>query len=415
MVLWYGGMVWYHTNRPMRMLAAFLLLLFLLGIEAELLDKIVAIQLSGAVQVPSVDSSANGIMTLTYNDVLDAIIWAMDIDNPDSLGVFGTAGAHIHCGSSGFTGPILVELQAGVPNNTTEIGLVGIILEEDILPGGCFATIENLWTAMTTSFGVYVNVHSEENPSGEIRGDFLGGGIAAEAEYLTGVMTGAAVAPNPVATNVTGDVIFLYSRYLETLVFSLEIDNPDQVDIFGGSSRGISLFCGSEGITGEEIASLVSGESPVSGMFIGAAGTVVDVVPGGCVATLPNLWNDMTRFGIYISVSSDANPDGEIRADLGRVPTASPTAMPSTDSTAAPSSNPVPPTGSATDMPSTDMPSTETPSSKKPFSTETPTRSPVTSTDVPATFSPSSGGTVKRLSVLVPLFTLLSHLGMILS
>jgi hypothetical protein len=146
----------------------------LLGLSAvQAVELVVTSPLSGDLQVPEpTNSTATGAIAFVYSEATDSIYWAMDIANPDGLAIFGLPGAHIHCGSSGENGAVLVPLVGpDSSDDSEEIVLAGEITSDSIVPGLCFDSVTEIWVAMTTGFDLYVQVHSEENPAGELRGD----------------------------------------------------------------------------------------------------------------------------------------------------------------------------------------------------------------------------------------------------
>jgi hypothetical protein len=81
--------------------------------------------------------------------------------------------AHIHNGGVDIAGPIVVELfnAAGTPRTFTARGVLveSTFTEADFEAAGGITTLDALIDAMEAGT-VYVNVHTSDNPAGEIRG-----------------------------------------------------------------------------------------------------------------------------------------------------------------------------------------------------------------------------------------------------
>ena len=136
------------------------------------LDTATAVMFGGA-SVPPVETNVTGVARFVYNDYEDTVGYVLSILNPDAVPVFGMPGAHIHCGTRGNTGGVEVTLQeGGMENRNPEIGVVGEITVDDMAML-CNDDLEELWDGMKNAL-VYINVHSTDNPSGEIRGQLPG-------------------------------------------------------------------------------------------------------------------------------------------------------------------------------------------------------------------------------------------------
>jgi len=122
--------------------------------------------LTGAEEVPAVVTPASGQFDLLLDDVAGAYLWTLtlfDIENPLLF-------AHIHAGVTGVNGaPIqfLFDI-SGLPFALTGDNLVfrGIGATPSVL-SGLHAILGG------APSGLYVNVHSEAYPGGEIRGQLV--------------------------------------------------------------------------------------------------------------------------------------------------------------------------------------------------------------------------------------------------
>lgn len=121
--------------------------------------------MSGKEVVPSVDTSAKGKAVFTLNDELDGINYSIDVSKMENV-----TSAHIHQGAKGKNGPPIVSLLEGQPDGEVEGNLVeGVILEMDLIGPLEGKPLEALIELLEKG-NTYVNIHTEKNPNGEIRG-----------------------------------------------------------------------------------------------------------------------------------------------------------------------------------------------------------------------------------------------------
>lgn len=133
-------------------------------------------RLKGGNEVPPVDTNAFGFAKFAANKNRTKIKFALEVENIKNF-----VQAHIHFGKRGQIGPVIVflfgadletlEEQNGI---TTRRGVVtGIITNDDIVENDVgIETVEDLLKLMEKEL-TYVNAHTEQNPSGEIRGQIV--------------------------------------------------------------------------------------------------------------------------------------------------------------------------------------------------------------------------------------------------
>jgi hypothetical protein len=153
-----------------------LFLTAMLGLPAE--AAIFTATLSGDQEVPPVNSAAMGSATLVLNDARDRLdiniqFTGLDLDGNQTPAMDdNVTAAHIHRAPAGDTGPVVFGFIG--PNNDQngdlEIDPVAgtIVSGWDLNEGNnttLAAELPNLFNQ-----GLYVNIHSEEFPMGEIRG-----------------------------------------------------------------------------------------------------------------------------------------------------------------------------------------------------------------------------------------------------
>ncbi len=122
--------------------------------------------LSGAEEVPPVETDTTG--TAKFKVRGDSIEFKLDIKNADNI--LGAAGAHIHCAPAGENGPVVAFLAGAVPGGFDgRVKLAGTLTADNIVNPACGTDIAELVDSMRAG-DTYVNVHSADVPSGEVRG-----------------------------------------------------------------------------------------------------------------------------------------------------------------------------------------------------------------------------------------------------
>ncbi|MGH9858326.1 MAG: CHRD domain-containing protein, partial [Acidobacteriota bacterium] len=124
-------------------------------------DTNFAASLSGASEVPPVTTSATGTATFTFDEEDEVLQFTLNVSN-----ISNVAMAHIHNGPVGVNGDIVVFLFNG-PQTGTVNGLLssGTIRSQDVQGISFDQLIANMRSGQA-----YVNVHTTQNPAGEIRG-----------------------------------------------------------------------------------------------------------------------------------------------------------------------------------------------------------------------------------------------------
>ncbi|MGZ5485413.1 MAG: CHRD domain-containing protein [Nitrososphaeraceae archaeon] len=130
------------------------------------------VQLSGSEEVPPVDTKATGSAEFTAPH-FDNIGYKVNVSKIDKV-----TAAHIHSGKTGENGPIVVTLfKTESPSLESMNGILtsGNITNADLEGQIAGKTLIDLNKAIELG-ETYVNVHTEEHPNGEIRGQIKGGG-----------------------------------------------------------------------------------------------------------------------------------------------------------------------------------------------------------------------------------------------
>lgn len=127
------------------------------------------VQLSGAEEVPPVETEATGTFTLSITIGGPAgydVSYKLDVAN-----ITDVTAAHIHLGATGEVGEVIYPLYEG-PEKTGSFS--GTLAEGTFDPSKLTGPMQGKTVAdlATAVFGgtTYVNVHTKANPQGEIRG-----------------------------------------------------------------------------------------------------------------------------------------------------------------------------------------------------------------------------------------------------
>ncbi len=130
------------------------------------------VELSGNEEVPPLQTDAKGSAEFTAPH-FDNIGYSVNVSNIDKVTM-----AHIHSGKIGENGPIVVTLFKTETPSTEPINgnlVSGNITNANLEGPMAGKTLIDLTKSMELG-ETYVNVHTEENPNGEIRGQIKGGG-----------------------------------------------------------------------------------------------------------------------------------------------------------------------------------------------------------------------------------------------
>ena len=123
-------------------------------------------ELSSQEEVPPTDSQATGSAEFTPMGS-DSVMYSVNATN-----IEGVTAGHIHTGQQGENGPIVVTLfKYDSPMN--EVSESGSITADKLEGPMAGKQLSDLATAMGNG-STYVNIHTEQNPNGEIRGQISG-------------------------------------------------------------------------------------------------------------------------------------------------------------------------------------------------------------------------------------------------
>lgn len=120
--------------------------------------------LSGDNEVPPVETDAQGQATFQLDRAGTELRYKLIVANIENV-----VAAHIHCAPAGQNGLVGVTLFSGGPTSESGILAEGTIAEPDDGNGCGWTTLDEVVEAMRGG-NAYVNVHTAQNPPGEIRG-----------------------------------------------------------------------------------------------------------------------------------------------------------------------------------------------------------------------------------------------------
>jgi hypothetical protein len=153
-------------------------------------------RLTGDNEVPPVNTDATGRIRLIVNSGQDAVDYQISLSNLNGI----VTGAHIHSGGSGTNGPIVANLNVhgafasasaggggGGGSATTSTSTGGTVTSADLKGPLAGKQISGL-IKLIEDGKAYVNVHTDQNPDGEIRGQLA---PSTNEEIDTSTSTGA--------------------------------------------------------------------------------------------------------------------------------------------------------------------------------------------------------------------------------
>ena len=129
--------------------------------------------LKGRSEIPAVDTNAQGEAIFQLNPAGDELSFKLIVAN-----IEGVTQAHIHCGSADVNGPVVLFLFGLDPAGVSVNGVLneGTATAANVIPRpdsaacpGGVADFNDLVEKLRTG-QAYANVHTLDNPGGEIRG-----------------------------------------------------------------------------------------------------------------------------------------------------------------------------------------------------------------------------------------------------
>jgi hypothetical protein len=231
--------------------------------------------LTGDQEVPPVETDAVGVGRFELSDDLSELSYYVAVDN-----IANITASHLHTAQPGQNGGVAHTLFAG--SGTFEPGSP----ITDVLPIDAQSVLDLI------SGNYYVNVHTTNTPSGEIRGQVIG------VSPFAAMLAGDQEVP-PVTTGASGRAVLAVNDEATELVYRVMVNNI-------------------EGITASHIHKAPPGEngSVVYPLFTGSGDFDPDNPISGMLALTDENIFDLLSGDYYINVHTAANPSGEIRGQI---------------------------------------------------------------------------------------------------
>ena len=121
--------------------------------------------LSGANEVPGVSTGAHGFATVTLNRSTGEVAWVVDVYNLPT----GITASHIHIAPPGTNGPVVLNFNPQPLGISGDFRLEGKSSTIAPTPAGGVLTMDDFMFSVAAG-AAYVNVHTQTNGGGEIRG-----------------------------------------------------------------------------------------------------------------------------------------------------------------------------------------------------------------------------------------------------
>ena len=230
--------------------------------------------LEGSQEVPAVTSTATGTAYLTVDETSGA-----SVINVITTGLISPTAAHIHGGFAGSNGGILqaFEQNADVVGNFSN-SADALFSAEDL--------------ASFQSGGTYVNVHTDENPGGELRGQVLPVGVS----LLSATLSGEQEVP-PVGTQASGNGVVTLNENDSTVTAFVNVDGAP-------TSNAGHIHEAATGVNGPVIIGLTQSADNADIYSV-----LAETVTAAQIATL-------REGGLYFNVHTPIYPAGEIRGQI---------------------------------------------------------------------------------------------------
>jgi len=238
-------------------------------------DYAYSAMMDGAQEVPQVNTGAYGLGVFDLYQNYKALTIHVVVQ-----GLSGAiTGAHLHVGAPGVSGGVVQDLTTMVSGNVIEGEVDPTAYLSDLLAGN-----------------IYVNVHTADNPGGEIRGQ-----LTTDANLAFDASLDGAQETPPVVTTASGVEIVKLNTTLDTLWYHVVADG------LSATATGAHFHTGAPGISGPVVINTTADIN----------GNRVDGFVTGTTLT-PSVINSFLTGDMYFNMHTAANPGGEIRGQVYR-------------------------------------------------------------------------------------------------
>ncbi|HEX2398661.1 MAG TPA: CHRD domain-containing protein, partial [Mycobacterium sp.] len=250
--------------------------------------------LSGAQESPAVSGSGTGSATFTISADGTSIAYSVTYS-----GLTGAVvAAHIHAGSVGVSGPIILPLTPAASPMT------GTLTAADFKAAGGITTFDGALAAIRAG-GTYVNLHTAAHPGGEIRGQLNG------PETFNATLTGASEVP-AVQGNGVGFATIVIADDEKSITYTVTYAG------LTGDVVAAHIHVGDLKTAGPIILPLKVGPTPMTGTL-----TAADLKAAGGVNSFADAVAAIRAGNTYVNLHTAAHPGGEVRGQLvppGNIP-----------------------------------------------------------------------------------------------
>ena len=248
-------------------------------------------KLQGQQENPAVVNAEGigGVGYVTVNASANSVVGAVTVEGFTPFLDVPIGPVHLHANFAGRNGPVVLPL--AVVDGTDDLQYFGT--QND--------AIADIDFDMIAKGGYYINVHSQANPGGEVRGQVVLGDVNVSRAKLQGQQENPAVVN---ADGIAGVGYVTFSKIQNSVVGAVSVQGfTPFLDAPIGPVHLHANFAGANGPVILPLA-VVAGTNDLE--YFGTQAAAIDTIDFGMLAT----------GGYYINVHSEANPGGELRGQV---------------------------------------------------------------------------------------------------
>ena len=247
-----------------------------------------------------VATQATGALTVTFKDA-NTVNLQVKTQN-----LAGVTGAEVHVGALGTSGPVIFPLytasgSSSFPSNLNQNLTAGNFTPQSSAGINTFADAVNAINAGNA----YVNISTQQNPAGELRGQIGPAQVQA-------ALSGASVV-SPVTTSAQASATVQLNA--KQSVLTVVVNNTQNLQ----KTTHIGIYSGHLGANGPQLFTVF--DSGADGAFTGTvtrtlSSTDLQAQTSAGIATYQDAVNAFLSGNTYLLVSTSDHPNGELRAQL---------------------------------------------------------------------------------------------------